>query len=435
MRTRSLGSDDPVRLTPASRDRYIDFLRALSIVAVVLGHWLIAVISWRRGLIRETSAVGRVPGLWAGTWVFQVMPIFFYVGGFANLRALESARRRGDSIASFLQRRIRRLLVPAVPFFATWTAVQVGLHLADVGAATGPRLWGGTRMLRGVRPPAQTIPFGPLWFLGAYLVVVAVSPLTVALHRRFRWWVPALLVAGAVTTDVIAFPGGHPGVRYLNCAFVLLAFHQFGHFHGDGSALQWSRRVAWGLAAGGFGGLVVLTNPWLYQLFGDVRFRWFPGVGQYPRSLLGTDIESISNAFPPTVCFLLAGVWAVGILLLIRPTVTRWLERPAPWRATVAVNARIMTVFLWHMTAYLLAILVLWPFGFGRERGPTIRWWVERPLWIAGAGVILAGLVAIFGRFEDAGRKPAPSGVRTGCRLGIVVADDAGGGGARELGL
>ena len=28
--------------TPESRNRYVDFLRALSILAVVLGHWLIS---------------------------------------------------------------------------------------------------------------------------------------------------------------------------------------------------------------------------------------------------------------------------------------------------------------------------------------------------------------------------------------------------------
>jgi len=50
---------------------------------------------------------------------------------------------------------------------------------------------------RGVQPPGPTIPFGPLWFLAVYLLVVAISPVTVALHRRFRWWIPAAMVAGA----------------------------------------------------------------------------------------------------------------------------------------------------------------------------------------------------------------------------------------------
>ena len=59
-----------------------------------------------------------------------------------------------------------------------------------------------------------------------------------------------------------------------------------------------------------------------------------------------------------------------------------------------------MTLYLWHMTAYLLAIIVLWPVGFGRQHDSTSRWWLERPLWMIVPGLFLIGLVAIFDRFE-----------------------------------
>jgi hypothetical protein len=59
-----------------------------------------------------------------------------------------------------------------------------------------------------------------------------------------------------------------------------------------------------------------------------------------------------------------------------------------------------MTLFLWHMTAYLLVLLVLWPLGFGREQDSTLRWWLERPLWEVVPGIVLLALLAIFGRFE-----------------------------------
>jgi hypothetical protein len=64
------------------------------------------------------------------------------------------------------------------------------------------------------------------------------------------------------------------------------------------------------------------------------------------------------------------------------------------------VNAIIMTLFLWHMTAYLIAILALWPVGLGHEQDSTARWWLERPIWIVVPGLILAVIVAVFGRFE-----------------------------------
>jgi fucose 4-O-acetylase-like acetyltransferase len=397
--------DDLVRATPASRDRYVDFLRATSIMVVVVGHWTIALIFWDGGVVRSTSAIGLASGLWLATWVCQVMPVFFFVGGYANYVAYQSTRRRGESTASFLRSRVRRLLLPSAVFIGVWVVVEVVLHLTDTGGPTGPT-FGDVTLLRGVRPPGQTIPFGPLWFLAVYLAVVCISPVTIWLHRRFRWWVPCLLVVGAVVSDVVGFVGGQSGVRYLNVIFVLLFPHQLGHFYGDGSAQRWPRPALWAMSLAGLAGLIAFTNPWLFRLAGPKRYDWFPGIGHYPRSLLGTDIELVSNAYPPTLCYLLIGFWLIGLALLLRPALSRWLQRPGPWKATILGNAYIMTIFLWHMTAYLLAILALWPLGFGQQREPTARWWLERPLWLVVPGAILLGLVAVFGRFETRGRRP-----------------------------
>jgi acyltransferase-like protein len=328
------------------------------------------------------------------------MPIFFFVGGFANLRTYDAYRARGETAGAFVRSRAARLLRPSAVFFAVWAVALVALHLADVGASAGPPLWGSTRLLRGVLPPGATIPFGPLWFLAVYLVVVAVAPATIWLHRRFGLWVPVAMAGGAVVCDVVGFMGGHPAVRWFNVAFVLLFPHQLGHAYGDGSMLRWPRTAFWGMVVLGLGGLLLLTNPPLWQLFGDVRLTWFPGIGAYPKSLLGTDVEAVSNAYPPTVCFLLGGIWSIGAAMLLRDRGNRWLQRRRPWRFTIAVNAEIMTLFLWHMTAYLLAVLLLWPLGFGHETDSTARWWLERVVWLAMPGVILLALVAIFGRFE-----------------------------------
>ena len=79
-----------------------------------------------------------------------------------------------------------------------------------------------------------------------------------------------------------------------------------------------------------------------------------------------------------------------GAVMLLRERVTGWLERTGPWKATIFTNGIIMTLFLWHMTAYLIAILALWPLGFGHEVDTTARWWLERPVWILVPGAILA---------------------------------------------
>ncbi len=394
--------DELARATPVTRDRYVDFLRAGSILAVVFGHWFISIIHWPDALIYQTSAVGVTSYLWLGTWVFQVIPIFFFVGGFSNMVTFQAHERRGGSPWSFVKDREVRLLKPSLVFLAVWTVIQVILHVADIGKPTGPTLWDDTTLLRGMRPPGATIPFGPLWFLGVYMIVVAIAPAVIRLHRRFGLWVPAALVAGAIAVDVIAFGFGHPGVRWFNVAFVLLLPHQLGFFYADGRMPAQLRWACWTMVVVGLGGLVSLTNRWLFQLFGEARFEWFPTIGYYPKSLLGTDVEPISNAFPPTVCFMLGGIWTIGAAMLLRPRVSRWLERPGPWKSTIFVNGMIMTLFLWHMTAYLIAILLLWPLGFGRQVDSTPRWWMERVVWELVPAVLLAGLVAVFGRFERA---------------------------------
>jgi hypothetical protein len=400
--------DRMVDATPASRDRVVDFLRAASIVAVVIGHWFIGLILWRGGILQTHSAVGAVSWLWALTWCFQVMPIFFFVGGFSNLVSLDAARRRGESTSDFVRSRVMRLVRPSIPFFLVWGAIDVALHLTDTGAPTGPRIWGETTLLRLFLPPGATLPFGPLWFLAVYLVVVAIAPWLVSLHRRFRWWVPALMIAGAVAADVAGFIVGIHLVRWLNVAFVLLLPHQLGFFYGDGTVERLSRKVFWAMVGVGLGGLVLLTNAPFWTLFGDARFTWFPGLGRYPRSLLGTDVERVSNAYPPTVCFLLGGIWAIGAVLLLRPTLQRWLQRRRPWKVTIYLNSVIMTLFLWHMTAFLLAIYALWPLGLGHDATAGFRWWIERPLWLLVPSAFLACLVAIFGRFERPRRRGRP---------------------------
>jgi peptidoglycan/LPS O-acetylase OafA/YrhL len=385
--------------TPETRDRYVDFLRAASICAVVFGHWFIGVIHREGGLVYLTSAVGLSSGLWLGTWIFQVMPVFFFVGGFSNLTSYEAVRRRGEGAGSFVRTRAARLLRPSAVFLGAWAVVQVGMHLADAGRPAGPELWGDTTLLRGVLPPAQTLPFGPLWFLGFYLVVVVAAPALIALHRRFGVRVPIAMAASVVLVDLIGFGFGLRRFRYVNVLPVLLFPHQLGFFYADGR-LTGRRRLHVAMMVVGLAGLVLLTNPWVFRPFGDARFEWFRGIGHYPKSLLGTDVEEVSNAYPPTVCFLLGAVWSLGAVMLLRPAASRWLRRAGAWKATIGVNAMVMTLFLWHMTVYLLAIFVMWPFGFGREQDTTARWWLERPVWIAVPGAILAAIVALLGRFE-----------------------------------
>jgi hypothetical protein len=77
----------------------------------------------------------------------------------------------------------------------------------------------------------------------------------------------------------------------------------------------------------------------------------------------------------------------------------------------------IMTVYLWHLTAMVLAIgasLLVGGVGLGVEPSTSL-WWATRPLWIAGLAVATLPFVALFGRIEQV--KPLPVAARPGAPL------------------
>jgi fucose 4-O-acetylase-like acetyltransferase len=382
--------DAQVAATPVSRDRVMDLFRAASIVVVVFGHWFIGVIWWRGGKIGTVSAIGLTGWLWIATWFLQVIPLFFFVGGFANYVGYRSVRRQGRSVGEFLWSRAVRLLKPSLIFVAVWVVIEIVLHLLDVG---------GTGLLRGVRPPGATVPFGPLWFLAVYFVVVMASPLTLWLHRKFGVAVPIALVVGAVLVDALRFGANLEGIGQANVWLVFLLPHQLGYFYAEGKLARLSRTLFVALALVGVATMMALTN----------LYRVFPGISVYPRSLLGTDVGTITNTNPPTAMMLAMAIWSIAAAMLARPILTRWLERARVWKTVVFTNTIVMTLFLWHMTAYLIAVLLLWPLGLGQQGDTTASWWIERPIWEIVPAVFLVGLVLVVGRFERPRIRPRPA--------------------------
>ncbi len=208
--------------TPATRDRYIDLLRVASLGTVVLGHWLMAAVT--------ADGVGNllavVPGLQLLTWVLQIMPVFFFVGGFSHALSYRSLGRKqpagsADSVYSaFLRARLQRLLRPTMVFILVWgTAALIVQLLGGGGGLTGVTL----------RLVAQ-----PLWFIGIYLAMVAFTPPLLKLHDRYGWGAFAGLAAAAVAVDVLRFAAGVPYIAFLDFAFVWLALHQLGFLRADG---------------------------------------------------------------------------------------------------------------------------------------------------------------------------------------------------------
>jgi hypothetical protein len=392
--------------TPAGRDRYVDLLRVVSLGVVIAGHWLMAVpVIGADGTVRVTNVLALVPALRPATWLLQVMPVFFLVGGFAHATALASIARRGGGYADFARSRTARLLRPTVVFAGVWLALALAAALA-----------GQDRGL--VRVALRTVA-QPLWFLGVYLGLVALAPVMWRLHRRFGAAVPVALLAAAVVVDVLRFHG-YPRVALLNLLIVWAGVHQLGFLYADGTLQRGGRRLGLLLTGGGLGAVVLLTT-----------------VGPYPVSMVGVPGEEISNMSPPTIALAAHAVWLVGLVLLLREAATARLRRARVWRAVVAANGLAMTAFLWHLSA---AFVVLATFG-GLSAGTpgSAGWWATRPLWIGAAALVTAVLVCCFRRF-DAARPaviaPGPAGRAAAgaalCTLGVLGISMVGFGGLLE---
>ena len=364
---------DLVAATPATRDRYVDFLRAASIVVVMIGHWMMAVVARRDGTWELANLLTEFRGAWLLTWVFQVMPVFFFVGGFSNKVTLDALERRGAGFAEFAATRTWRLLKPVLVLLAIWLPIATFAQ------------FGGIVELAVLRQ-ATTVVTQPLWFIGIYLIVTALAPPMRRLHQRFGLAVPVVLIAGAVIVDVLRFRAGIASIGYMNFGFVWLFAHQLGYFYADG-AVTLPPRFLWTGAIGGVVALVLLT-----------RF------GPYPLSMVGLPGESVSNMNPPTICLIALTVWQVSALMLVRLRVTAWLQRPRTWGVVIAANSMIMTMFLWHLSALMIAAITLLPLGFPQPEVGTAAWWLLRPVWLAILCAMTALFVYLLGRFERPGR-------------------------------
>jgi fucose 4-O-acetylase-like acetyltransferase len=355
--------------TPASRDRYVDLLRALAITLVVLGHWLITVVSYGAHH-RPTghSALDNLHWAYPVTWLLQVMPVFFVVGGYANAASLSSHRRKGGDAVGWLLDRADRLIRPTTALLLVLSVGAVAARLAGADAAL-------------VRTAVWTASI-PLWFLSAYLVVVLLTPVMYRLHQRFGLAVPAILVGLVALGDIARFAGASV-LADGNYLFGWLVIHQVGFFWRDGG-LRFVGRTWLPPLVGGVAALVLLTL-----------------VGPYPITMIDVAGEHIKNASPPTLALLAVATVQIGLIMLLHDPAERWLRRRRPWRLVVAANSVVLTVFLWHMTAVLILLGVLWWANLlPTPLVGTVGWWVWRVPWLLLLTVVLTGLVILFGRLE-----------------------------------
>ncbi|ULP36466.1 acyltransferase [Mycolicibacterium rufum] len=367
--------DRLVRATPAARERVVDAARALCIVVVSLWHWALSVTHRAAdGALVMPNPVDTVPGSWLATWVLQVMPLFFVVGGYAHLAAWERAQAVGISAGRFVGERLRRLLWPT----AAWAAVWIAGELV-AAAMPGPHRW----MWQWF--PGYLV---PLWFVGVYGVLICLVPLTATLHARAGATTLAVLVLLLGGGSVLARGLGITAAAWLTAAVVWVFCHQLGYWWRSSDLGGRPLAVRSAVALTGLATLVILT-----------------GWAGFPRSMVATAAAAESNLFPTNAAIAALAVFQLGLLAVVTPAARRLLRRPAVWKPVVALNAVAMTVFVWHMTAYLV---VLWAYersGHTLIAEPSAAWWAQRWLWVAAPFAVLVGLVAVFARVESAARR------------------------------
>jgi hypothetical protein len=188
---------------------------------------------------------------------------------------------------------------------------------------------------------------------------------------------------------------GVEALGWFNTGMVWLLVHQLGYFYRDGTLLRLDHAGAAAVAATGAGVLAIITTA-----------------GPYPRSMVSTPGQEFSNILPTTVAIAAVGLLQLGILLLARERVSRWLEKVEAWRMVIAANAVVLTVFVWHMTALLVVLVLYRAIGGEPLAFPSLAWWDQRWFWLVAPAFVLAVFVAAFGRFETSGLLPSRGRVR-----------------------
>ncbi|MFI7607962.1 acyltransferase [Micromonospora sp. NPDC049366] len=272
------------------RNRYLDLLRFLAIVRVVVYH---------------------VTGWAALTLVFPAMSVMFALAGSLMAASLE---RSGPAA---VVRRLRRLL----PSLWVLAAVFVPAMLLS-GLPLTPRvlLW----LFPVSDPPANywgALALSVIWYLRDYLWFVLASPVALWLFRRAP--LPTLLapyaLLAAIESGIWATAPGIAREFGLYFGAWLLGFA-----HHAGMLRRMANRVLVPTAAllAAAGGAWIVTHPG-------------------PRGYDLNDIH-LGNA-----------LWSAAFILVVLgrgPAGADWIARSALFdRAVTVVNRRALTIYLWHM--------------------------------------------------------------------------------------
>ncbi|WP_371101263.1 acyltransferase [Streptomyces sp. PU_AKi4] len=308
------------------RDRYLDLLRSIALVRVVVYH----LFGWA----------------WL-TVLFPSMGVMFALAGSLMARSLKRPA------LGVIRSRVRRLLPPMWAFSAvvlammfvngwnpaedpdhgdTWGLIGLFNYIVPIGAPPYPWHVGSPSGLLEDTWAVQAA--GVLWYLRAYLWFVLASPLLLWLFRRAPW--PTLLaplgLTAIVGTGVVTIPG-ETGNAVTDFA-VYGSCWVLGFAHHEGLLKQIPRYVSVSCAS-----LVMAFGLW------------------WASNHLGPDGWDL-NDIP-----LAQATWSFGFVVILLQYSPSWQELPgrlAKWDKLVTLsNNRAVTIYLWHNLLIMATVPII----------------------------------------------------------------------------
>ncbi|MFC9673245.1 acyltransferase [Streptomyces sp. NPDC056949] len=355
--------------TPAHRDRAIDGLRALALLAVPMDHWLLGGFSLDgEGALHNASPLSSFGFFAPISWVLQMLGIFFLVGGYASVLSYRRTLEAGGSTSAWLRGRLTRLGRPVLGVTAVCAALIPALYALGVPEKT--------------LHTGSTLVIQPLWFVGVYTVITALTPYCVRAARTLGAWAAAPLLGSVAVIDFLRYgPYADAVPSWLSLLNLLPGWmfaYQLGVCWGE---KRIGRRGAWALLVGGA------------ALFATLLLAF-----HYPESMVGVPGEARTNSHPPSLLVLALAAAQSGAAMLLRDRIGRLLRRPALWAPVVVINLSAMTILCWHQTALLAAAI---PGSFagaipGLTTSPdSLGWIAARIAWLP----VLAALLVLIGRY------------------------------------
>ncbi|BBZ43777.1 acyltransferase family protein [Mycobacterium parmense] len=349
--------DDAQTARPA-RNLAVDFYRVSGVVLIVLGHWLAGSVTYHDGSFGRQNPLEDMPWTQWLTWIFQAVPVFYFVAGYAG--AVSWTHRRGaDSFSrqEWIRHRLARVLGPTAVYVAFVSVIVVVLQAR--GAPGSVLEYGGWAVAM------------HLWFLAVYVLVVSLTPIAVGAQHRWGLRVPAALAVGVVVIDAVSIGGDVPYVGWLNYLLCWGLLYQLG--------------IAW------HGGLFAGRRPLTLAAGAALALALLIRVGPYPVSMIGVPGDAVQNTTPPTVAMMAFACAQAGLAMAAAATLDRALRHRLVQRLLSTANANVMALYLWHMVPVVVVAIVAYPARLiPQPHEGSAAWWLVRLEWVAVLSAVTA---------------------------------------------